>query len=58
MPTQHMDEKGKKTSVSRGRMPTQHMDETGKKKHLYQEVDCQPNIWMRKKKKSISRGRM
>jgi hypothetical protein len=26
-----MDEKGKKTSVSRGRMPTQHMDEKGNK---------------------------
>jgi hypothetical protein len=26
-----MDEKGKKTSISRGRMPTQHMDEKGKK---------------------------
>jgi len=55
-----MDEKGKKTSISRGRMPTQHMDEKGKK-HLHQEVECQPNIWMRKgkkKKTSTSRGRI
>jgi hypothetical protein len=44
--------KGKKTSVSRGRMPTQHMNEKRKKKHPYQEVECQPNIWMRKEKQT------
>jgi hypothetical protein len=44
-----MDEKGKKTSVSRGRMPTQLMDEKGKQ-HPYQDIECQPNIWMRKEK--------
>jgi hypothetical protein len=32
------------------------MDEKGKK-HLHQEVECQPNIWMRKQKKKAPTSR-